>query len=62
MLESSKLVFQYLSPTWTRSPIGSKIVLKCNLGYPGRHPTLHRNASRGRNPSRSRSPTSTRSP
>ena len=62
MLESNRVNFWYLSPTWTRSPIGVGITLRCNLGSPGfsRHPTLCRNINRGRNPSRSRSPSSTR--
>ena len=62
--------FLYVSPTWTRSPNGTRsligigIALKCNPGFPAlsRHPTLCRKVSQGRNPSRSRSPSSTRSP
>ena len=63
MRESSRVNFWYLSPTWTRSPIGTGIALRCDLGSPGlsRHHILCRNVSRGRNPSRSRSPSSTRS-
>ena len=53
MLESDKLIFQYLSPTWTRSPsgtkspIGTKIALRCDPGSSslGRHPTSYRNIS-----------------
>ena len=68
MLESSKLVFQYLSPTWTRSPsgtrspIGTRIALRCDPGSLGlsSHSTSYRNISLS-NPSRSRNPSSTRS-
>ena len=53
-----------MSPSSTRSPIETRIALKCNMGSLGlsRIPTLCKKVSRGRNPSRSRSATGTRSP
>ena len=70
MPESSGINFWYFSPTWTRSPSGTRssvrtgIALRYNPGSLGLswHPTSCRNISQGRNPSRSRSPTGTRSP
>ena len=72
MLKFSKLGFWYLSPTWIRSPIGTRITLRCDPGSPSlsRHHTLCRNINLSRNPSRSSSmshsstmsPTSTMSP
>ena len=62
-MESGRVNFWYLSPIWTRSPVGTGIALRCDLGSPSlsRHTTLCRNVSRGRNPSKSRSPSPTRS-
>ena len=76
MQESIRVIFSYLSPTWTRSPSCSRshtgtrspswtgIALKCDPSSPShsRCLTLCRNISLGRNPSCSRSPSSTRSP
>ena len=54
MWESSKLGLWHLGPTWTRSPIGIEIALRCDPSSPilSRHPTSCRNISRGRNPNR----------
>ena len=64
MLESSGVIFSYLSPTWTKSPSYSRspsgtrspswtgIALRCDPGSPGlsRCHTLCRNFGLGRNP------------
>ena len=76
MLESSGVIFSYLSPTWTRVlvvvgvlvalgvPEWAGIALRCDPSSPGhsRCLTLCRDIGLGRNPSCSRSPSSTRSP
>ena len=75
-MESSGVIFSYLSPTWTRSPSCSRsptgtrssewigIALRCDLSSPGHNRclTLSWNISQDSNPSRSRSPSPTRSP
>ena len=75
MLESSGVIFSYLSPTRTRSPscsrspIGTRnpewtgIAFRCDLSSLGHRRCLKlcRNISLGRNPSKSRSPSPTRS-
>ena len=63
-MESSRVNLLYLSPTWTRSHIGTGIALRCDSGSPdlSRHPKSCRNISRGRNPSWSRSLAGTGSP
>ena len=65
MLESSFGIFGTLiSPSGTRSPVGTGITLRCDPGSLSlsRHPNLCSNINRVRNPSRSRSPSPTRSP
>ena len=76
MQESSRMVFSYLSPTWTRSPSCSRIPTgtrnpvktgiapRCDPISPShsRPPTSCRSIIRGRNPNLSRSPTGTGSP